>query len=611
MTYADKSTTTGAEPFQWVEFEVERCTLTHGTFPCTATGSDKCFNSIATCQAPNAFDAEPYWLRMCEPRAAVPLQFPFTDDGAPFFWPLLRNVRHTPVKVDPGKSIGVRAEVRITLEDAPHHDTYVDPYVSSRSYDPLLNGSFLQKLRARFPYSLGRRLRWYEGFLPEGLEDGETVWPSPALDDFVRREYVIEKIEGPDRRGRVTIVAKDPLKLADNDRAQDPVATSGVLAFDLESDATITHLDIVTTEPEQYPSGGGYVFLGSEGMTYTGREVPPDAGENVHRLTGVTRSLPDGYETERSSHDAGDTVQLASYRQGKVVEVVRDLLLDRVPGFRAEWVDFSEWEAEYDTWLSGLEIRRMIHEPEGVHDLLDEITEQTLTWGFWWDEAASRVRYRAMRPVDITETVTPVNDDQNLVAGSVDRADDPDALINEVRVLYGQRDPTEKRDDTPNYRRGLFRADVDSQSETGDNVTRIETIYARWHSVENRSRVEQFVRRTLSSKAVVPVQIEFEMAFKDRPDLADFLDMTSIWIVNEFGLPRSIRLRVLRKTLRDDTIKYEAREDFFKTKFGRWAPDSLNGLTWALATQEQKDRYLFWTSPTGFRADGTKGNQWL
>ena len=646
MSYLAESVTSGAEPWQWVEIELDRCTLTHSVAPCTATGAP-CFNGRATCQDPDNFTPAPYWVRMCEPRASIPLQFPFDEPGAPFFWPLLSRVQHSPVKVDPGKSIGVRAEVRVTLTDAPHHDRFIDPYVEQRAYDPMLNGSFLQKLRARFPFSLGRRLRWYEGFLiaendpaaqpilrygglersghvlvyrvGDGLVREGAVQAYSAKSDqqaeqttlalFVRRDYVIERIEGPDRRGNVTIVAKDPLKLADDDRAQDPPPSTGILAADLEEEAEPTFLDIVTTDPDQYPAGGGYVFIGGEGFTYA--ERVPAGPLNTHRLFGISRSLPDEYETDRKSHRAGDLVQLGSYRKGTPVEVVRDLLLERVPNFRPEWIDFGAWNGEYQTWLGGLRVRRMIPEPEGVQKLINEIVEQTLTWGFWWDEAGATVEYRALRPVDITETIIEVNDDSHMVEGSVDRRDDPDALINEVQVLYGQRDPTKRRDEAENYRRGQVDIDADSQSAAGDNVRRVERIFARWHGVENGSRVQQFAKRTLTSKATVPVRIEFDMALKDRPELADFLDMTSIWVVNEFGLPRKIRLRVVRTTMRDDTIRYEAREDFFKTKFGRWAPGDLEGLLWSNATEEQRERYLFWSGADGKHSDGSPGVAWL
>ena len=385
--------------------------------------------------------------------------------------------------------------------------------------------------------------------------------------------------------------------------------TSAVLAADLAEEDDPVFVDVVTTDGSQFPSNGGYFFINGEGFTYTAlSSAIPD---NTFRLSGLTRELPDGYTTERKSHEAGDSVQVASYRRGSPVEVVRDLLLDRVPGFRPEWIDFAAWQAEYETWLGGLTIRRMIHEPEGVHKLINEIVEQTLTWGFWWNEATGLVEYRALRPVDITDTIIAVNDDQHLVEGSVERRDDPDALVNEVQVLYGQRDPTKRRDEAENYRRGQVDIDVDSQSPVGDNVRRVERIYARWHGLENQSRVQQLVKRTLNSKATVPVRIEFDMALKDRPQLADFLDMTSVWVVNEFGLPRPIRLRVVRTTMRDDTIRYEAREDFFRTRFARWAPAGLAGLKWVDATTEQRERYLFWAAADGTHNGGSPGSAWL
>lgn len=650
VTYQTEARTSGSEPWQWIEFEVDRCTLEFGvTCPAVlGAGGQKCFNSFRTCPVRNSFTPEPYWLRFCEPRATVPLRFPFEDDGHPFFFPFLRGVSHSPVKVDPGVSIGVRAEIKVTIDDAPHHDWGIDPYVDERGYNPLDRGLALAKLRERFPFFIGRRLRWYEGFLindsaavigaPQywgetstdidaaGFGDEVALTGDEALVDsepfsvvinfgqstlyFVRRDYVIEKFDGPDADGKLTIVAKDPLKLADADRAQDPRPSTGVLAESLEEEDDPEYIDVVTGNEDEYSdTRPGIVFIGSEGIQY---EFAFPFSPGVVRLQWVTRGLPDDYETERSSHAAGDLVQQASYRRGRVIDVVRALLIERVPNFDPEWIPWERWQAEHDTWLGGTQIRRLIHEPTGVVDLINEIVEQTLTWGFWWDEERHSIEYRAIRPADVDDITRPLSDMANIVAGSMKRVDEADRLWNEVQVLYGQRNPTVRRDQVDNYRRGNVDINVDSQSGFGDAVRRTHRIYARWHGVENATRVAQFLKRTLQARAQVPVRLEFELHRKDGEiHLAEFVDLTTLWVIDEFGLPRTMRAQVVRVMSGEDTLKYTVREDFFAGQFRRIAPAALAGLQWSDASEDQRERYVFIADAGGLMSDGSEGARLL
>ena len=81
------------------------------------------------------------------------------------------------------------------------------------SGDPDLRGSFWGKLLARNKFWEGRRVDILTGYL-----DADTGAYDPA--NFIRRTYVIEAIAGPDRAGKVSLVAKDPLKFADSNRAR-------------------------------------------------------------------------------------------------------------------------------------------------------------------------------------------------------------------------------------------------------------------------------------------------------------------------------------------------------------------------------------------------------
>lgn len=603
MSWDSERSLSGKRPWQWIEIEVDRCTLTYGNAPCTAalgvTGEDKCYNSWETCQDQPNFDKAAFFIRFCEPAADLPRAFTFADAGLPVFLPFLRSVTHSPSLPDPGESLGLRAQLDVQLLDAPHHDIGLDKYVTERAFDPQAAGLMLRKLRVRFPHYLGRRLRWYQGYLTD----------SPAPADFRVREYIIERFEGPDTRGRVRIVAKDLLKLLDDERAQAPMKSRGELATAFAEAAAITTIDVDTSDTAEYDLKAGetedYVRIGNEVFTYTGVTV---VDADSVQLTGVTRAAPSPYVTEADDHELGDAVQRCRYFSGTVPEVVEELLVDYA-GIDASFLPTTDWDTEWTTWLAGNDIARLVTEPEGVRTLVNEIIGSTLTWAFWFDEIEQEIKYRAIRPADIDDVVVDLNDDQHLVADSIQIVDQPDYIRNEVQVLYGQIDPTARRDEVENYRRGLVVIDADSQSENELGQRRIKRVFARWHPSSNDAVVRQFADRTLSARTKNLMTVEFKLDRKDENiQTAQFADLTTIYLLNALGVPNTTRVQVLRVAAHGEAVTYRAREDFFKpSAFGRLAPVALDGLLWTAATDDQKARYMFLADATGEFSNGDAG----
>src|SRR5690606_33766752 len=157
-------------------------------------------------------------LRFCKPQQALP-DYPVI--------PLLRDAKTAPTEINPGGggrdsgAMGKRARVTVTFDDAPHSDIGVDPYVSEREYVAMERGTFWSKWLARNPYYNGRVLRVREGYVGQPLAE------------MVTRTYIIDKIDGPDPKGRVKVTALDILALADNDKAQAPRASTGELVAEI------------------------------------------------------------------------------------------------------------------------------------------------------------------------------------------------------------------------------------------------------------------------------------------------------------------------------------------------------------------------------------------
>lgn len=121
----------GRQPIQIIEIDQDYCSRVHGVSPCEATGLP-CYNTLATCQFASAYNlGDVLTLRFCTSGAIIP-----SDAG--YCIPTLTNVDTTPTRTNPGGTsksaspFGERATASISLVDAPHTGTLVDPYNDTR-----------------------------------------------------------------------------------------------------------------------------------------------------------------------------------------------------------------------------------------------------------------------------------------------------------------------------------------------------------------------------------------------------------------------------------------------------------------------------------------------
>lgn len=237
MSWATEKEKAGRRAFQLVELDLDACSLTFGVPPCTAAlpgAGNKCFNTFSACKDTPNFDLETKTYSFCSPEVGKSRAY----DAIPS----VRGVSITPMKLDPGLSLGKRGSAVVTFQDHIHHDRGIDKYFSERpdgsagvpSYDPISQGSFFGKLTARNPHHAGRIMRVKTGFMPwdhdKAPDDQDTASAVAAIADVLTRTYQIERIDGPDAKGRVKITGKDFLKLADDIRAECPVRNTGILA---------------------------------------------------------------------------------------------------------------------------------------------------------------------------------------------------------------------------------------------------------------------------------------------------------------------------------------------------------------------------------------------
>lgn len=588
-SYDNLKTAAGRERIDLVHLTIERCTLTNGVAPCTA--SSTCFNSWATCRDKPNYSATTFDAKFCTPASYVP-------DG---YIPILQSAEQDSAELDPENGLGKRASVSLRFIDAPHDDIGYDPYLSTRTYDPMQQGTFWPKFRKRWPFYQGRKVVWYRGYVHSPF----------SLANCVAMEYVAEDLKGWGT-GSVTLTAKDPLKLADNDRAEYPPRSTGVLLDALNSTGTHPHIDIITDRVTEYdiqswePSYSA-VRIGDEIVKYT--TVGSITGGV--RLTGLTWGGFDQYETTRESHDEGDEVQKCAYFKAMRPIDVFQVLLEHGAGIDTAYIPYSDWLSEATTWIAGFRLTRLVTEPEGVRDTIKELVGQTSTWALWWDEETSTIQYRCVRPPDIDEIVDTITDDQHILQGSAKCTDQTDRLLNEVYVTMGQRDPTKKKDELGNYRAGFITVNTDSQGANEINGRRALTIWGRWHPTSNRAELQAVIDRMLLNRTYVPVRIEFDLDPKDdATQTGQFVRIDSAVDVDEFGAPEQMVYRVLKTRQERGRVKYTAiqAQSEMVGQFGRIAPNTFAaGTEYMDCAAADQEYYMFIATDAGYLDGGVAG----
>lgn len=572
MTYASEAAKVDRIPLQVVELDLDTCSLTFGTAPCTATLGvlGRCYNTRATCQDTANYTRTTKTYRFCEPLENLPR-------GVDMI-PSIKKIKTAPTKLTPGKGLGYRASVSIQIIDHPHHDRGIDPYVDTRTHDPAALGSFWSKLLARNRHYNGRILRVRTGYITNPF----------SWSNFETREYVIDKIDGPDWNGVVKITAKDILKLADDKRAQCPVASKGALTADITD--TATSLSLTTGTGAEYGTSG-YVRIGDEIIQYSGR--------TTDTLTGLTRGT---WGTLADEHSTDDAVQLCKAWSAVNVRDIIDELLTTYAGIPSGYINATEWDQEETDWLTAYSLTAIISEPTGVNSLLGELTEQCQLM-LWWDDRAQQIRLKAIVPPKGNVPAT-INDNQHIIADSVDVTEETALRITQLWVYYDKADYTDET--KKNYKRLYIAADLDAEGADQYGDQRIEVIESRWFDENNAPAVLQTATRVFNSRVNPPKRVSFSLDAKDLSSysVGDVLDIKTGSIVDYDGRAKTVR-GILVEEVESEAgtrIDYEYLSGVGQGRFGFIGPNTLS--TYSAESDANRAAYGFIGPNTGLMPDG-------
>jgi len=574
MTFDSLRVKVGRRPVTIVEVDVDYCSNTYGSAPCTAvlgtSGSSKCFNTFQTCQDKANFAKTTKTYRFCSENALLPV-----GDGA---IPCITKVDIAPTQLDP-KGISVSASVNVTFKDFPHHDRGTDPYIDDRDYDATGQGTFWGKFRARNPFLVNRPMRVMTGYVGD---DGVVYTRT--------RHYFIDRLELVDAKGQIKLVGKDLLRFSEGEDLQVPALSKGILDAGIDADDTSLTLS---------PAGVGDSY-GTSGRIRIDDELIDFSGKTGDQLTGLTRAVGG---TTAASHDADSKVQeCAVYSSDSIPDILTDILTNYA-GVDASYIPASEWSDENDTWLGSFTSSVTLSDPKDVKEILKEVL---LASGsiLWWDEVEAKLKWRVIVPLQPVGEVRILDETQHILAGSLKVKDIEKDRVSRVFMFLDEISAVADTD-RKNFKTITATIDTESESVNAYNASKLLEILNRWIPI-SLPLADEIAQRFLVRYATTPRQIEFKLDAKDFDiRTGDIVDVVSRLLQRPDGSNGSVRFLVTE--CRENPIgsqgEYTAMQ-IYPEGGGASVLFAANAQAdWTSASDSEKENYMFISDDAGVMSD--------
>jgi len=575
VTYGTEKKRLGRDPLTFISLEMDSCSLLSGIGACTATetGDDKCYNTRSTCNDPDNFTKTTKSYQCSQPRSNLPR-------GVNLFPVIIGEVKKAPASVTGGAGMGNKAVVTIKLKDFPHHDRGIDPYVSERSYNALESGTFWGKFLKRNPYYEGRTLKVYYGYI------GDT-WD---LADFEVQEYDIIDIDGVNN-GQITITAKDVMVRMIERKSQYPVLSDGQLLADITNSDTTATLTPTGIGNSDY-AASGTVTIGKEAMSFT---------RSADILT-LTRAQ---WGTEAKEHKANDTVQISpTWSDVNIIDFLYEMQVTGA-NIPAAYINFSDWEAERDLWLSGANVTGILMKPESVEKVVGEALRDFML-DMWWDAVAQEIKIKALSPEPSGSTINTLSESKDIIKGSLTIKRKSKDRITRVTVWFDKIDYSQ--DEKPeNFRTGQSSINATNEDSNHYDDTSIKTITSRWFTAAGHAAA--YAGRTLARFSDTPETVTFKLDNKDhgRLEMAGRIEIDSWQFQGVSGANESRKFQVLEVSETDagTDFKVTCLTSSFTGRYAFIAPDGVPNYT--SATEEQMNKYFWICQNDGLFSDGSNG----
>ena len=586
------------EAIQIVELSQPRCGLRFGVGVCTAVGTPLCYNTYSTCtvRAVYAQTGSIKWRFV----KAVPGTFPvgdFTDadNVATNAIPVEMTVSNGKGQLNiagvlDGKSpFGVRATVSVSMKDFEWADSVGDFYLGSRVNLP--PRSFWSVWTARNQFFGGMYVTVYDGYRGD------------ALASMRKRVYVLDKVDGPQSDGTVTLHGSDPLMLAATANAKFP------RDMDVRLTAAITDsqttIQVLSLNPLDLTDAFGntvldWMKIGSEIFSYSAATF---VSAGVYDLTGCTRG-------QLGTVAATGAVDVRLQRVGRYEDIETwaigyDLMINhaKVP---TAFIDYAQWADEGGTYLPSFRTTVTLHDPEPIPDLMGEICQQGMFY-IWWNEFAQTVPMLAVRPPKAA--VRQISDATTIMAGSSELTREPESLISRVFVYYSQINILGSKTEAANYRvvSGRVEGAVEHASAAGG--PRPLSIYARFVNTEGHA--SQLISGVLGRYSTSPRFLTIRVSAKDREiTIGEVCDVTTRTVLDTEGRALASRWQVISwdEVIAGEVYLLDLQTYDFIGRFGQFM--ASGSPDFASATDEEKNNGGWWAETTGLMPDGSAGYQW-
>ena len=575
----------GKEPVVLVDLIQDFCDKEYGV-TCNAvlgtTGDNKCFNTFRTCQDAASYSkvTDGLTLRFCRPMQQIPLEWNAIPSlSSVDIKPTLLNIGGAS---DSSGALGERGMCTIQFQDHPDGDIKTDPYLSDRAYDPYSQGTFWTKWLARNVYYKNRIIKVRQGYIDQTLDEMKISY------------YVIDRVQGPNSKGMVTVKGVDILRLVDNDKVEIPEASTGELLLDLNETATTFY--VANADITDYPSSGT-VRIGDEIVTYTSIT---DEGTYL-TFSGVTRAT-DGSEVDE--HDAEERVQKClRYIDQFPHDVAYDLIVNEGP-VPSQYIDYTAWDDEASVWLPQFQVTTLISEPTGAQSLLSSLTKECMFY-IWWDERVQLINLRAVRPPDQEPVEWSI--DGNILEGSQQYKEDSTQRVSRVKVYYQPKNWAEDLDKESNFKKLRLSLDLSAESVNEYDDKKVESIYCRF--IKTNAQALNVGERYLARYRDTPKFLSVQTDGDDRDTwTADIVNVTSDMFVNFIGEQEKRQFQVISamEQRHGEIIQYELQSSIFiGGKFAFYMAD--DAPLYINATEVERRAGAWYADVDGLLPDGSPG----
>jgi hypothetical protein len=391
--------------------------------------------------------------------------------------------------------LGMRASARITMQDGIHTDRLVDPYLSTRTYDPLTLGTHFSKWNTRNKFGkVGAPATVYTGFAGR------------PLSEFQKRRFVTSSLDFSGS-GLAVFDTRDALIKASDEAAQIPRLSPGALFADVLAGAL--SLEVSGAVLADYAAAGS-LRVRDEVLTYSAVTLN-DAGRLDFTL--IARGT-DGTAEASRDHGAGDPVQECFRLVDAPVDGALRAIISGFTTIPDAQLNLLAWAVERDAYLAPYLLTGLVTSPEPVKTIVGEILEQVQAF-LWHDLEENRLELQALRP--ITTRPRTFTAERHILADSLSLEEKPKERASQVWMYFEQRNPAKAVREASNYARLQSSPNLALEAPAAYGRPAVRKIFARF--IRGDAVALEITARILTRYQDIPVAATFAVAWKDS-DLA-------------------------------------------------------------------------------------------